>query len=63
VGKFWQGLLWGGIAGTVLWAVMNPMSKQYRKPLEQSADMARDTAQDFIRGARRARKRIIKRMD
>lgn len=62
-GKFWQGILWGGIAGAVLGAMISPMGKGYRKPImEQSADMVAETAQDFVRGARRARKRLIKRM-
>lgn len=63
VGKFWKGLLWGSVVGTVVGAMISPMNKKYRKPLmESSADMMSETAQDFMRGARKARKRIVKKM-
>jgi hypothetical protein len=62
--RFWQGLIWGSLLGTVLGAIMRPMVQPQRKPLvERSADAIKHTTRDLIREARKARKRIMKKID
>ncbi len=62
--KFLQGLLWGSVVGTVLGAVIGPMTKQQKKPLmERSANAVVATTRDLMREARRARKRLMKKID
>ncbi|HML87274.1 MAG TPA: hypothetical protein PKA28_02345 [Methylomusa anaerophila] len=62
--KFWQGLIWGSLVATALGAIIGPKAKAKRKPLlERSAAAVTDTTRDLMRGARRARKRLMKKMD
>ena len=62
--RFWHGLIWGSVLGTMLGAVMGPMLRPQRKPLvERGAEAIRHTTMDLMRQARRARKRIMKKMD
>lgn len=62
--RFWQGLLWGGVLGTMVGAIMRPMMEPQKKPLvERSTEVIKHTTQDLLRGARRARKRIMKKLD
>lgn len=62
--RFWQGLLWGGVLGTMIGAVVRPMMEPRRKPLvERSTEAIRHTTQDLMREARKARKRIMKKLD
>lgn len=62
--RFWQGLIWGSFLGTVLGAIMSPMVKPRRKPLvERSANAIKDKTQDLMHEARRARKRLMKKLD
>ena len=62
--KFMMGLLWGSVAGAVLGAVMGPMLRPQRKPLmERGADAIESTTRDLMREARKARKRIMKKLD
>lgn len=62
--KFMHGLIWGSIVGTVLGAIMSPMLRPHRKPLiERGADVLEHTTRDLMREARRARKRIMKKID
>jgi len=62
-GRFWQGLVWGSLVGTVLGAIIGPMARPQRKPLiERGADTIKDVTSDFVKGARRTRKRFMKRM-
>ncbi|WP_371369496.1 hypothetical protein SRRS_26400 [Sporomusa rhizae] len=62
--KFWQGLLFGGLVGTVLGAIIGPMAKPQKKPLlERSTNAVADTTKVLMRDARRARKRLMKKLD
>jgi hypothetical protein len=62
--KFMQGLIWGSVVGTVLGAVMGPMLRPQRKPLlERGAEALEHTTRDLMKEARRARKRIMKKID
>ncbi|VBB06026.1 Hypothetical protein LUCI_1237 [Lucifera butyrica] len=62
--KFWQGLMWGGILGTVVGAIIGPAARPQKKPLvERSTDAIRCTTRNLMREARLARKRLIKKMD
>ncbi|WP_425061182.1 hypothetical protein SCACP_19620 [Sporomusa carbonis] len=62
--KFWQGLVWGGLVGTALGAIIGPMAKPQKKPLlERSADAVTNTTRDLMKGARRARRRLMKKLD
>lgn len=62
-GKFWQGLIWGGVVGTVLGAIIGPMTKPQKKPLaERSVAVIKDGTRQLMREARRARKRLMKKL-
>ena len=62
-GKFWQGMLWGSLLGTVLGAVIGPVNKPQKKPLvERSADVIKGATRDFLREARRSRKRFLRKI-
>ena len=59
--KFWQGLVWGSLVGSIIGVIISPMTKSQQKPLiERSADVIRHATHDFMREARIARKRLIK---
>jgi len=59
--RFWQGLLWGGVLGTMIGAIMRPMMEPQKKPLvERSTEAIKHTTRDLLKEARRARKRIMK---
>lgn len=61
--KFWQGLIWGGLAASVLSVMMRPMTKVSRKPLaELSLDTVKNGTRDLMREARRTRKRLMRKM-
>ncbi|MDD4599781.1 hypothetical protein SDC9_30287 [bioreactor metagenome] len=61
---FMKGLIWGSIAGAVLYAVIGPMTTSQRKPLtERSVDAIADTTQDLMRTARHARRRLMRKLD
>ncbi|MBP2642297.1 MAG: hypothetical protein H6Q67_184 [Firmicutes bacterium] len=60
---FWNGLIWGGLMGTIFTAVVSPLLKPRKKPLvERSASAIRATTKDLLREARRTRKRIMKKL-
>ena len=62
-GKFWQGMLWGSLLVTVLGAVIGPMNKPQQKPLiEESKDAIAGVTKEFIREARRSRKRFLRKI-
>jgi len=63
--NFWRGLVWGGVVGSMIGAVMVPMMRRHRKPLiERGVDAVResfmDSTQDLMKEARRTRKRLMK---
>lgn len=63
--KFWHGLLWGGLAGSILSAMMRPMAmaRTRRKPLtELSLDAVKDGTRELMYQARRTRKRLMRKM-
>ena len=61
--KFWHGLVWGGLVGTVISAIMLPMAKTQRKPLtERSMDAVKDGTRELMREARRTRKRLMRKL-
>lgn len=61
--KFWHGLIWGGLIGTIVSTVMLPMSKPQRKPLAtRSIDAMKHGTNELMREARRVRKRMIKKL-
>jgi len=61
--NFWQGLVWGSLVGTLIGAIISPMMRPQRKPLmERGADAIVGTTKDLMKEARRARKRIMKKM-
>lgn len=63
-GRFWQGLLWGSLMGTMLGAIMGPLMRPQRKPLmERGVEAVQHRTNDLMRQARRARKRIMKKLD
>lgn len=66
--RFLQGLLWGGIMGTVVGAIISPTNKVQKKPVkkllaERSADAVIATTEGLIKEARRARRRLIRKLD
>jgi len=66
--RFLQGLLWGGVVGTVLGAIIGPRAKIQKKPVtkplaERGAEAVMVTTQGLMREARRARKRLMKKID
>lgn len=62
--RFWQGMMWGGVIGTMLGAIMLPMMRPQRKPmLERGKDALIDTASDLMHEARKARKRMMHKWD
>jgi len=62
--KFMHGLIWGSVVGTVLGAIISPMLRPQRKPLiERGAEALEHKPRDLMREARRARKRIMKKID
>lgn len=62
--RFWQGLVWGSVIGTILGAIMGPQVRHRKKPLvERSTDAIKYTTRDLLHEARRARKRIMKKLD
>ena len=62
--KFWQGLVWGSLLGTALGAVIGPMARPQKKPfVERSTDAVISTTRGLMKEARKARKRIMKKMD
>ncbi|MDF2502250.1 MAG: hypothetical protein K0Q77_2964 [Anaerosporomusa subterranea] len=63
--NFWRGLVWGGVVGSMIGAVMVPMMRRHRKPLiERGVDAVResfmDSTQDLMKEARRTRNRLMK---
>jgi hypothetical protein len=63
--NFWRGLVWGGVVGSVLGAIMVPMMRRHHKPLlERGVDAVRDSVMDsthdLMKEARRTRKRLMK---
>lgn len=61
--RIWHNVMWA-LVGTVFGAIVGPMMRPRRKPLvERSADAIRSTTDDLMRQARRARKRIIKKVN
>ncbi|KYZ77546.1 hypothetical protein AXX12_05415 [Anaerosporomusa subterranea] len=63
--NFWRGLVWGGVVGSMIGAVMVPMMRRHRKPLiERGVDAVRESfmgsTQDLMKEARRTRKRLMK---
>lgn len=66
--RFLHGLLWGGVVGTVLGAIIGPMAKiqqpPRKKPLaERSAEAVISKTEDLMKEARRARRRLMKKLD
>lgn len=66
--SFLQGLLWGGMVGTVVGAIIGPMNKTQQKPVkkllkERSAEAVVATTEGLIKQARRARRRLVKKLD
>lgn len=62
-GKFLHGMLWGSLLGTVLGAVIGPINKPQKKPLvEQGKDVITGATKEFIREARRSRKRFLRKI-
>ena len=62
--RFWQGLLWGGVIGTLLMSVMGPMVRPRKKPLvERSTDAIRQLSRGLLQGVRQVQKRIMNRLD
>lgn len=63
--NFWQGLLWGGMIGTALGLFIKPVAdRSAKKPLADYK--ARDvvaTTRNFMREARRSRKKLLRRVD
>ncbi|WP_054261529.1 hypothetical protein [Propionispora sp. 2/2-37] len=61
--RFWQGMIWGGMVGAALGLFMRPMTRPSKKPLaDYSADSLVSTTAGLMRQARRARKRLVKKM-
>jgi hypothetical protein len=59
--KFWKGLLWGGILGTALGAVIGPMTRPQKKPfVERSTDAVITTTRGLMKRAKLARRRFIR---
>lgn len=63
--SFWRGLVWGGIAGSMIGAMVTPLLNRHRKPLiERGVDMLRDSVMDktndWVKEARRTRKRLLR---
>ncbi len=60
--KFWRGLIWGGILGSLAGALMSPRAKIRKKPIvKRSAEAVYETTRGLVREARRARKRLMNR--
>lgn len=61
--KFWQGMVWGGMVGAALGLFMSPVARPSKKPLaDYNADSLAATTAGLMRQARRARKRLVKKM-
>ncbi|MDU2065313.1 MAG: hypothetical protein E6713_10790 [Sporomusaceae bacterium] len=59
--NFWQGLLLGGLAATVLAALTSPWQEHHRKPLvERGVEAVKGTANELARKAVRTRRRIMR---
>lgn len=60
--KFWYGMLLGTLATTAISAFIGPLNTPLKKPLvERSAEAVQVTAHDFVKKARRAQRRMMKR--
>jgi hypothetical protein len=53
----------GSVVGTVLGAIMSPVQTAKKPLMERGAEALEHTTRDLMRGARRARKRIMKKLD
>ncbi len=61
--RFMTGLFWGSMIGTVLGAIIGPMAKPQKKPLvSRGADAIKATTKEVMHEARRARKKILKKL-
>lgn len=62
--RFWQGLVWGSLIGTLLASIMGTTNRPQKKPLvETSTEDIKATTNNLMRQARRARKRLMKKLD
>ena len=63
--NFWQGLFWGGMVGTALGLFIKPMvDRPAGKPLaDYKANDVVAKTRNFMREARRSRKKLLRRVD
>lgn len=59
---FWRGIFLGSLAAAVLGAIVKPFVRPRKKPLvERGAEAIKDTTRELMHGAKRVRRRIMKR--
>ncbi len=61
--NFWHGMVFGTLAAAAVSALIGPLNKLQKKPLvERGAQAVQFTAHDFAKKARKAQRRMMKRI-
>lgn len=61
-GKFWKGLIWGSIAGTIMSALFGSRLVPQRKPLiVRGKEAVKETVHELMKEAKKTRNKLLKR--